>query len=301
VLCLDSTRLLTRGSPVGPTALLDHLHPTRGVYTEVTPSCDGYPPLIGQMHYHMGQRSAHLSFIMPVSASSSPGLIALLERLAWQAGEWGAFNVRGDVDEHSPAFEGLRRAGFIVYAWQRIWKLPEPDSSNRVKSAQWQPAASGDELSIRNLYQALVPPLVQSAEPLPEHRIQGLVYRQQGEVHAYVETIYGPSGIYILPLIHPDVNNVIELLNNLPNNLLSRIKRPVYLAVRSYQGWLDAPLEELKWQAAPRQALMVKHLAVGQRVLQTNHLRVVLEGRQVEPTAPMVNNIVGNHKHIVIK
>ena len=30
----------------------------------------------------------------------------------------------------------------------------------------WQPATSVDEMMIRNLYQSLVPPLVQSAEPL---------------------------------------------------------------------------------------------------------------------------------------
>jgi hypothetical protein len=256
----------------------------------VAPARGGSQKLIGQMRYILGSRSAHLSFLMPNSAANSPNLPKLLERLARQAGEWGAFGLLGEIEEHSQAFEGMRKAGFVVYAWQRIWQLPNQDGNNRERTALWQPTTAMDEIPIRNLYQSLVPPLVQSAEHLPDHRMQGLVYRQGGEVLAYIEGIYGPRAIYLYPMAHPDLENAAELLCNLPSHLLTRLGRPVYLAVRSYQAWLEVALEELNAKVSPRQALMVKHLAIGQRVLQTNPRLAVLENRQAEASAPMVHN-----------
>ena len=283
--------MLTHGSPMGPAGVFDHLHPARGVATMVAPARVGGQKLIGQMRYLLGTRSAHLSFLMPASAAGSANLPNLLERLAQQAGEWGAFNLLGEIDEHSQAFEGMRKAGFVVYAWQRIWQMPSQDGSNhRERTAVWQPAAAVDEIPIRNLYQSIVPPLVQSAEHLSDHRLQGLVYRQGGEVLAYIEGIYGPRAIYLYPVAHPDLENAAELLCNLPSHLLTRLGRPVYIAVRSYQAWLEVALDELNASVSPRQALMVKHLALAQRAAQTNPRLAVLENRQAEPSAPMVQN-----------
>ena len=275
---------------MGPAGVYDHLHPARGVATMVAPARNGSQKLIGQMRYILGSRSAHLSFLMPDSAADSPNLPKLMEKLAKQAGEWGAFNLLGEIDEHSPAFEGMRKAGFVIYAWQRIWRLPNLDGNQRERAALWQPATAVDEIPIRNLYQSLIPPLVQSAEHLPDHPMQGLVYRQGGEVLAYMEGIYGPRAIYLYPMAHPDLENAADLLCHLPSHLLTRLGRPVYLAVRSYQAWLETPLEEVGAKVSPRQALMVKHLAIGQRAVQTNSRLVVLENRQAESSVPMAQN-----------
>jgi len=45
----------------------------------------------------------------------------LIEHLTAQAGEWQAFHVIAEVDETSEVFIALRKAGFAVYAWQRVW------------------------------------------------------------------------------------------------------------------------------------------------------------------------------------
>jgi hypothetical protein len=280
VLSLDSARLLTRGSPVGVAANLSWLHPAHGTYTGVSNSSeDG--DLFGQVNYAMGGRSAHLSFIAPGSRAGSPALVSLLDGLAWQAGDWGAFHLLGEVDELSPAFEGLRKAGFSVYAWQRIWQLPADPGPNGAASP-WQPVDSQCEQAVRSLYQMLVPPLVQSAEPLPARRLRGLVHRQQGEIMAYVEGVFGPRGIYLYPLVHPDLAGVDELLRALPAALAPLLRRPIYLAARSYQAFLESALGDLDARCAPRQALMVKHLALAQRV-PLNVRLVQVEGRQAEP------------------
>jgi len=271
-------------------AALAQLNPRRDSFTGVVPASDCDPKLIGQMYYTQGQRSARLSFMAPSEAGASPGISDLLDGLTCQAGDWGAFNLLAEAEEHHPIFENLRRANFFVYAWQRIWRFVPDGRGERGASKRWRSTSPLDEIALRSLYQALVPPLVQSAEPFVLHARQGLVYRQNGEVMGFIEGRHGPRGVYLQPVIHPDVENVqelvIDLLQALPALYLGR---PVYIAVRSYQSWLEAALEDLHGQAAPRQALFVKHLASTQRVLATNK-RLVLEKHQAEPTAPMVNN-----------
>jgi hypothetical protein len=297
VLYLNSVLSLTRGNPAGPLAMLPQLRPESGSFTGVVPSENGKPSLIGQMFYASGERSAHLAFMAPVNASQSTSLPALFEGLASQAGAWGAFNLLAEVEELAPIFENLRRSGFCVFAWQRIWQLPPLGSGEGRPPNHWKPASPADEFAIRSLYQSLVPPLVQSAEPLSAHTPQGLVYHQDGEVLAYAEGIRGSRGIYFQPLIHPGTDCVRDLLDDLPYALpIHFFSRPVYMAIRSYHAWLESTMEEMGARVTPRQALLVKHLMSAQRVPATNKLLGVLEQHQAEPTAPMINNFSESKK-----
>jgi hypothetical protein len=277
-------------------AALAQLNPRRDSFTGVVPASECDPKLIGQMVYTQGQRSARLSFIAPSNAGDSPGITDLLDGLTCQAGDWGAFNLLAEAEEHHPIFENLRRSNFFVYAWQRIWRFIPSARGARGVSNRWTTASPLDEIALRSLYQSLVPPLVQSAEPFIFQAHQGLVYRQDddnhhhGEVLGFIEGRRGPRGVYLQPIIHPDVENVPELMADLLQALPAHyLGRPVYITVRSYQSWLEAALEEMHGQAAPRQALFVKHLVSAQRVM-ANNKRLVMEKHQAEPTAPMVNN-----------
>jgi hypothetical protein len=295
---MDSALLLTRGNPAGFTANLSRLQPTRGFYTGVTTgSKNGTPPLIGQVIYRLGNRSARLSFIAPGTICDSPELPGLLEGLAWQAGDWGAFHVLGELEEVCPAFESMRKAGFSVYAWQRVWQLPTEASNGHAHTGAdgagtvWQAVREEDEWAVRNLFQNLVPPLAQSAEPLTVRRQRGLIYRQGSEIMAYVEGVFGPHGIYLYPLIHPDIEDAGSLLKSLLPALSPLLGRPVYIAVRSYQAWMETTLTEMGARSTPRQALMVKHMALAQRV-PLNARLVQIEGRQIEPAKTVAQNSI---------
>jgi hypothetical protein len=95
-------------------------------------------------------------------------------------------------------------------------------------------------------------------EPLSKNA-RGLIC--DGDVKCYVSLASGAQGIVLTPLIHPEVIDVDVKLASLLNCIPDRRRRPVYLCVRSYQAWLEPALEDLGAQAAPRQAVMVKHLA----------------------------------------
>jgi hypothetical protein len=262
VLCTESARVLTHGSPLGPLAMLTHLDPTRGIFTGVCPARHGRPALVGQVTYLPGERSAHISFLLPDDALDPAALGDLLEALAEMAGSWGAFNLLVEVEEYHSALDSIRRSGFGVYAWQTIWQVrPPADASGEA----WQPTNPVDDPSVRSLYQQLVPPLVQSAEPFPANGATRLVYRQEGDLLAYADATFGPHGIYLQPVVHPAVENPAAILASLIARQPAIPARPIYVAVRSYQAWIEPTLQRLDGAVTPRHALLVKHLAVAQR------------------------------------
>lgn len=264
VLCLDTAMGLTRGNPVGAWAVLDGLRLEYGTTTKVLRQGNGQPTMIGQIHYTNGERAARLNFVTPDKGFDSPGLPALVESLAWDAGEHGAYSLLAEVEESSPAFEALRKAGFSVYAWQRVWKVNEQPGGNRPATV-WENATDLDAMPVRALYQSLVPPLVQGADPMLESPLSGVIYEHAGELLAYIEATYGPRGIYLEPLIHPAVVDVLQLVRSYLGGLSFHLGRPIYLSIRSYQAWLENALAELNAEQGVRQALMVKHLVAQQR------------------------------------
>jgi hypothetical protein len=297
VLPLDSAFLLTRGSPVGPAAVLAYLNPARGSYTGVSSLPKGGPVLIGQICHIMGDRSARISFLLPADACLSPALSSLMEGLTQQAGQWGAFNLLAEVEENTGIFGAFRVAGFTVYARQRIWQLlprqlpevPEKNNeNNHPQDSYWKPAVPRDEIAIRSLYHAVVPALVQRAEPLGTHHLSGLVYKQEGEALAYLETITGPQGIYIQPIVHPGVENVFELLSSL-STCFTLMGRSIYLAVRSYQAWLEPALQQMNAQAGTTQALLARYLTNVQTIAMPERIKV-METQTAKPTVPVVHN-----------
>lgn len=139
-------------------------------------------------------------------------------------------------------------------------------SSAEEVETPWQPAVSQDAFDLRTLYSDLVPPLIQQAEPPPWDPIEGVVYREKGHVRAYISLHYGPRGIWARPFIHPEVEHVAGRLLSLYNHLPNRRSRPVFFAIRTNQAWLEAHLSEIGAKTGPRQAVMVKRMAIRQKV-----------------------------------
>jgi hypothetical protein len=275
VLFLDSVLAMTRGNPLKPFNFLSYLNPSYGHHIGVFATEKGQT-LMAQIRYPMGAHSAHLTFLVPGETCNLIALPGLLEHLAYKAGGWGALNLIGEVDEHTLVFEAFRRAGFSIYAWQRIWlfnDIPPRKSVSRggngsKKSALcWSYPSSIDSIAIHSLYQSVVPALVMPIELVTDNHLQGLVCRQNGDITAYADLTYGPRGIWVQPFILPETENVLDVLSDLLVNLPHRFGRPVYLCVRSYQAWLESALEDISAQIGPRQAVMVKHMAVTQKSL----------------------------------
>jgi len=251
---LDSTRALTRGSPLGAIGLMAYVNPRRHVYSAVCTE-NGAVMVGGVIHSH-GESYARMLYLAPASGLDHPGLPALVENLSVEAGNWGAFHILAELDELSPAFTPLRRAGFVVYAGQRMWDVTPAEGGKADRP--WPRAESEHLPAVQNLYHQIVPPLLQPIEPMPRRAV-GFICGDRGI--CYATTYRGLNGIVIFPLMHPDATDVAAKLQALIQNLPNRAGRPVYVCVRTYQAWLEHFLEDLGAKPGPQQAVMVKHLA----------------------------------------
>lgn len=253
-LTLDSTRALTRGHPLGAVELLAYVNPARHMYSAVANGSGA--SLLGGVVHSRGESFAKLLYLAPASRLDHAALPGLVEHLVVHVGEWGAFHILAEIDETSDAFPALRQAGFSVYAWQRIWDVSELNGAS--DSNPWTRARSVNLPALQSLYHQIVPQFIQPVEPLAKNP-HGLIC--DGDVKCYVTLSSGVQGIVISPLIHPEAKDVDKKLSSLLRCIPNRRRRPVYLCVRSYQAWLEHALEHLGARPAPRQAVMVKHLA----------------------------------------
>jgi hypothetical protein len=276
-----------------------------GVFTSVNDgksrdgSQDNRQSLIGQMIHLAGSQIAHLTFLAPEPALASPLLLDLLESLIMIARQRGALRLMADVDEGSTTFDPLRGAGFATFTRQRIWQFTARKASAKqaptLPVSHWQAARSQDAIAVRSLYNNVVPGLVQQIEPFLMQPVpgvrspQGMIYRHDGELRAYVELKYGHKGIWAQPFVHPDALEAAGALAELITGLPYRYSRPVYICVRTYQAWLEPIIEALGAEAGPRLAVMVKHLAVAQKA-QLSYAIPALEGGQTEITASIVRD-----------
>jgi hypothetical protein len=264
-LYLDTASALTRSITLVPAgALLATLAPATGIFTYVaTNETNPASRVVGQFMHLPGETTARLIFITPEKSIESPEAPSLLDFLAAKAGERGAHQMLAEVDERSIAYEILREVGYVIYTRQRVWNLKSAQLSG---DPVWRSVGEDDVPNIYHLYHDLVPAMVQQTETLPWDRLNGLVFVQDGEILAYTHLEYGPKGILAQPFVHPETEPVENLLDSLHDAIPGKRGREVFLGVRSHQAWLAPFLDELGYNSAPRQAVMVKRMALMKKI-----------------------------------
>jgi hypothetical protein len=272
---LDTARSLTRGNPLSAVGLMSYVNPAKHIYAAIANGKQD--AILGGIIHSRDETFAKLLYLAPTSQLNHPDLPQLIENLVAQAGEWGAFHVLAEVDERSDAFAPLRKSGFSVYAWQRMWDVSQITEAE--SRAVWKRVRPIDFHSVQSLYQQIVPPLLHPIEPQPKGASGWICI---DGVKCYVSVSQGVYGIVLVPLIHPEATDVGGKLATLIAHLPDRRNRPVYVCVRSYQAWLEPVLADLGAQGADRQAVMVKHLAHLVKEAQT--APAVPQGVTVQPS-----------------
>jgi len=250
---LDISRTLTRGNPLGAMGLFSYVNPSRHIYSAIANGEDD--TILGGIIHTRDETFAKLYYLAPSSQLDHPELPDLIENLSEHAGTWGAFHVLAEVNERNGAFVSLRRSGFSVYAWQRMWDVSNIAESD--SKSVWTRVRSVHLPTVQSLYHQIVPPLLHPVEPQPKAAV-GWMCNEGAK--CYVSVSHGTHGIVLTPLIHPEATDVSKKLSGLISHLPDRRNRPIYICVRSYQAWLEPVLADLGAQAAERQAVMVKHL-----------------------------------------
>ena len=289
ILSTDSVLELTHGNPFGSSAMLGLLRMDYSSYRGIALPGKGLAPFIGQINFNPGDQNTRLRFLAPASNLTDRSILALLDHLSWESGERGAFRLLAEIEENQPVFEMLRLSGFSVFARQQIWRFNN-HHPNGDKDQLWRSFQPIDQQNLNNLYHAVVPPLVQGAEAIDKRRIQGYVHYIDGDLLGFVDVTTGPRGIFLNPIIHPDIREPEQLLSDLLKRFNSSNARPLYLAIRDYQSWLNSAAENLGGTPGDKKIMLVRHLIKQQRVGVPVTLRKVLKARGTEPTSPIMHN-----------
>ncbi len=137
------------------------------------------------------------------------------------------------------------------------------------------------------LLQAVTPPISQMTDLPTRYLSRFWVCHKDTRIIAFTDVRYGPQGIWIQPIFDPEVSHCPDLLCDLINSLPTRLTRPIYLSVRSYQSWLFHSIELLGANYVGHQAIMVKHMGAIISEFSTSEL-LQLEKRKVKPSNPVL-------------
>jgi len=271
------------------------MRPTDHIFTGVYDAGDRSDRLVGQVHHSPKMTSAHLNYLLVTPDADREAVSVLLEGLVREAGAWGVKQIFADLAVDSDLYPQFRRAGFSALAKQRVFKSIDRADVPTSLRGTWRTWTSDDIPAMRRLYQTLIPPLIQSVEPLTRREKLGLVYRDEsGSLQAYADLVYGPKGAWVLPIVNPQIEeDLSELLVQMIVDLPERYRRPVYITVRSYQPWVENALESLDLEMGPEQLFLVRYLSP--RVKATaEFVYAPIENGKPEPTIPMTP--IQNHQ-----
>ncbi len=286
---LDSSFKLTFGSPQSLWRVASQFDPRQSFVTRLYQQ--GKLDIICQLRHVSQERVASLSFLSCNGEIRDDDLAIILDDMRQCTQNLGAMHLVSEVDHKQPILESMKSWGFMVSAWQDIWKLerqsPPPDTQER--AAEWCPLAEVDWWQAAQLLQSVIPPISQATDLPLRHRSRFWVCHQAERIIAFADVRHGPQGIWIQPTFEPGVTHVSDLVADLMSSLPVRLSRPLYLSIRSYQSWLFRSIEMMNAEYIGHQAILVKHLAGHIKGLSPVEL-LQLEKAKAKPSHPVVSS-----------
>ncbi|MDQ7024121.1 MAG: hypothetical protein Q9P01_04390 [Anaerolineae bacterium] len=263
---LDSEMQLTRDARGQNSFLLSSLLFPRGIYTLVTRS-EEQQAVVGQFRYHPDDPMAHIVYLAPTldDDTEDTAWLHILDAMSREAGKHGAHSLIAEVEIRCKLFETLRSAGYATYARQTIWQHEAMQLSATDSQVTLEAETDNDQLGITALIANIVPTMLQQVAA-PHSDMDGLVYRKNGRIEAYIAVSEGTQGVYLLPFMHPDImSEAADIIAAVIARMSRASKVPVYVCVRSYHSWLNDVMNALNFESWAEQAVMVKQIAVGIR------------------------------------
>lgn len=312
-------------------ALVENFHPLRSAIvsmliggefpTFVWKPDNGESAGFIQLRIHAGATQAYLLYVSPRcrQSDSSAGAMhieaidetalrgedcaiwhALIDEAVAGVGPRGIHHIIAEVDEHSAELQVLRRAGFAIYTRQDIWAVRAADYKQQsLSNLQLTRRSVADEWDIQLLYANTVPRLVQVVEPMPTNGDgEGWVFREGGELSAFVNVRRGAIATWLRFFIHPEAEpEAADIVAAALEVTFANEPELVYCCVRRYESWLPSALERSGFGLVGSQAVMVRHI-VHHAPRPVPDAAVALEGQRISASSPMVRNFKkANHKN----
>lgn len=249
--------------------------------------CDG-DVAIGQLRHTPGDTHAYIAFIAPEPERGDTELWeSLLEMLTVVAGDRGATNLIAEIEEGSPAYVGLRRVGFAIYARQEIWQRePQPVPGDTLTTVR--PSRPEDAFNATVLYANVVPGLLRQIEPAPALSGRAFVLTEGDTLVGLITSQRGPQGSLLEAYLHPAAEHRTDEAIDGTLRHVDAAQRPVYFRVRRYQSWLGTRLADHGFTLLGQQAMMVKHTAARIQQHAYQALPAIEGGARASTPTPMV-------------
>jgi len=290
--------------------------PTAGVFTYVLRGSAHDPRLCGFVQARAlrpagpwaGQKPGpalnvvHIAPVLDSSEDAATVWYRLLLHLCIAAGEQQVQRLFARLPEDSPAEDVFRQASFAAYCHERIfWRPPRPlggETGNAATvgqlSPRMHPVQSKDHWSLQRLWAKVTPHLVLHAEgfnephgnsvPLDVER--GHVWcNHDGEIQGCLPILFKPRGVWLRLLVHPDAGDcAAEMLDHGLAVLGNYPPRPLYCAVREYEGGVQGVLEERGFTHIETHSLLVKQTTVRVRKPRRQLVPSLEKRAEVAPT-----------------
>ena len=282
---LDYLRLVTRGEPFNLRNLMHSISPPIEQYIAYCDN-DSERPCYAQVISRVDETQGQLTFLGALDETDQSDIACLLENLIANAGKWGTHYITCDLPVNSPHLSGFKKAGFLTWANQSVFRLAPTSSESGQPEFVWRTWNANDMRAMTSLYRGVVPGLFQPIEPLTRKSALGLVlYHHEGELLGYADLDYGPKGVWAQPVLSPEANDP-QILSDLQKAIPDLYNRPVFLAARSYQPWLASLAAQLPGEIQGSQLLMVRYLVRQLKVAEPQAF-ALYEGKNVERGLPV--------------
>jgi len=321
-------KLERKGTPFGLQRVLTHpispfwrtlssyisvYEPNIHTYVILSDTGEGQMSGVVQLCECSGRPEAEIIYMAP-SLSAHPGArpiwSQLLSQVCKQAGEQGLQRLFADVLWDGEEMEVLRQEGFITYAREEILRLDEISNVRRELPLDGlRRLRYGDKCRLLKLYVTVTPRRVQWAEgqnpPLSWLTVsnrgmlrgaEAYVFEgKEGEtVSGLLHIVPGKTGHWLEIVWVPDGDaDVDDLLDFGLERISNWTARPIYTAVREYQGGVLPSLHARGFEPCARQAAMVKNTAVWVNDPFQNTLPIVQkQGESSTPPVILLNGEV---------
>lgn len=282
---LDALRLVTRGEPFSLRNLMHSISPPIEQYIGY---CDNDPerPCYAQVISRLDETQGQLTFLGALEDTDQSDIACLLENLIANAGKWGTHYITCDLPTDSPHLTGFKKAGFLIWANQTVFRISPRSHESGKPDFLWRTWNANDMRAMTSLYRGVVPGLFQPIEPLTRKTALGLVlYNADDDLLGYADLDYGPKGIWLQPVLSPEANHP-KILSDLHKAIPDRYNRPVFLAARSYQPWLESLAGQISGEVQGTQFLMVRYL-VRQLKVEQPQVFALYEAGNIERGVPV--------------
>jgi len=203
----------------------------------------------------------------------------LLLHLCIAAGERQVQRLFARLPEASAAEDVFRQASFVAYCHEQVFRRPPRRTDGEgvgQLSPRIQPVRAEDGWDVRRLWYKVTPRTVLQAEELDDRRRNSLLFEapfldaeqghvlrsHSGEIWGYLHILLGPRGAWLRLMVHPDADDSAAEMLGHALAVLANHPRPIYCAVREYEGGMQAVLEQQGFTPVDTYSLLVKHTTV---------------------------------------